>query len=184
MAHKFDEFVRGEQEKWKASKGVNVDWQARKTEWLGHVDSLYGQATKFLQPYLDEHQISVRYRSKKMNEEYLGTYTAKEMLITFGTKTVKLEPIGTLIIGSRGRVDVVGPVGRGVLVLLDREVKEVSQLIRISVSIDGKPPVPPPSKKASDVSWVWRIMARPPKQVIVELNKDTFYNLVLEVANG
>jgi hypothetical protein len=184
VANKFDEFVLSEQERSKAAKGIAVDWEARKTEWLGHIETLFEQAGEFLRPYLDAHQISVRYRPVKLNEQHLGSYSAKEMLISIGTKTVKLEPVGTLIIGSRGRVDVVGPFGRAVLVLLDSEIKEVSQLIRISVSVGGKPPIPPPSKQASKVNWVWRIMARPPRQAIVELNRDTFYSLLLEVANG
>src|ERR1700677_2314478 len=106
------------------------------------------------------------------------------MLITIGTKTVKLEPIGTLIIGSRGRVDVVGPVGRAVLVLLDQEIRHISQLIRVTVSVGGKPPALPPSKPESEIKLAWRIMDRPPKQAITELNKDTFFNLLMEVANG
>ena len=180
----FDEFVKSEHEGWRSSKDNEMDWQAVRNEWLAKVEDLFDLAKGFLQPYVDSKQIVISYKSAKLNEQYLGAYTTKEMVITIGAKTVKLEPVGRLIIGSRGRVDMVGPAGRAVLVLLDKEIKQVSQLIHVSVGFGGKTPQPPKRKPESEVKAVWRIMARPPNRAIIELSRETFFNLVMEVANG
>ncbi len=42
----------------------------------------------------------------QLSEEKIGTYQAEEMVLEFGPEAIVLEPIGTLIVGARGRVDV------------------------------------------------------------------------------
>jgi hypothetical protein len=106
------------------------------------------------------------------------------MIVTIGRKAVRLEPVGTFIIGAKGRVDVLGPQGRSArLVLMDSEVKRVSDLIKVSV-FTGPPPPPPPARDPSTVRWVWRIMKQAPQMEIIEINKETFLNLLAEIANG
>ena len=130
--------------------------------------------------------MKVAYTPVEITEEQVGTYQAKSMTIAIGRKTVKLEPIGTFLVGTKGRVDVVGPSESGRLTLLDKDVKNLSQLIRVSVRIVGKSPVPPPppQKDPSTIQWVWRIVTRPPKVGIVEMTKENFLDLLAEVANG
>jgi hypothetical protein len=106
------------------------------------------------------------------------------MTIKIGSKIIKLEPVGTLLLGSRGRVDVVGPLARARLILIDAEIKSMSQRIHFSDSVDGKTPSPPPPKPRSDIKWAWKIVTRPPRQEIVELNKESFLNLLVEISNG
>jgi hypothetical protein len=106
------------------------------------------------------------------------------MIITIGRKTVRLEPIATMIVGSKGRVDVVGPVARAQLLLMNRDVKMVSDIFRVSVSINGGPLSTPPRPVPNHIHWAWRILTKPPKREIVHLSKENFLNLLTEVANG
>ncbi|MGD1102434.1 MAG: hypothetical protein ABSA59_10240 [Terriglobia bacterium] len=185
MADKsFDNFVRREQQAVKVSDQNPVDWQAEKTAWLRHLEELFTQVEGYLKPYVDAGQVVIRYRSINLNEEYIGLYSTKEMIITIGSKTIKLEPIGTLIVGSKGRVEVAGPRARAQLLLLDSKVRSTSQLIHVSVSINGGLPSPPPRKPPSNIKWVWRIVTRPPQREIIEINKDNFLNLLVEISNG
>jgi hypothetical protein len=66
---------------------------------------------------------------------------------------------------------------------MDSEVKRVSDLIKVSV-FTGPPPPPPPARDPSTVRWVWRIMKQAPQMEIIEINKETFLNLLAEIANG
>lgn len=181
----FDEFVRQEQQAAKVADQP-VDWQAEKAAWLRHLEELYTQVETYLKPYVEAGQVVTDYRAINLNEEHIGPYSAKEMVIVVGSKTIKLEPVGTLLIGSKGRVDAVGPLARAQLVLLNSKVKSMSQLIRVSVSIGGGPPspAPPPPTTPSEIEWVWRIVTRPPQREIIELNEKTFLNLLVEISNG
>ena len=180
----FDEFVQREQQAIKIREEKPVDWEAEKDAWLRNLDKLFDMVNGFLKPYIEAGQVSISYRDIKLNEEYIGSYLAKEMLVTIGRKTVRLVPIGTLLIGSKGRVDIEGPVARAQLILLNSEVKSLSQLLHVSVSTDGKPASPPASKKPSQINWVWRILTRPPRREIVEISKESFLNLLTEISNG
>jgi hypothetical protein len=106
------------------------------------------------------------------------------MVITIGSKTITLEPVGTLIVGSKGRVEVAGPLARAQLLLLDSRVKSTSELIHVDVSIGSGPSSPPPHEPPRDIEWVWRIVTRPPRREILELNKESFLNLLVEISNG
>jgi hypothetical protein len=182
----FDELVKREQQASKAVPGGQVDLFKERDEWLDRLDDLYRQVEGFLIGYLGTGTVKIAYSSVEITEEQVGTYEAKSMTIAIGRKTVQLEPIGTFLIGTKGRVDVVGPRESGRLTLLDKDVKNLSQLLRVSVNIVGRSPVPPPApqKDPSAIQWVWRIVTRPPKVGIVEMTKENFLDLLAEVANG
>jgi hypothetical protein len=182
----FDELVKQEQQASNAVLGEQVDLFKERDEWLVRLHDLYLQVEVFLADYVQTGSVKIAYAPVEITEEQVGTYQATSMVVTIGRKTVRLEPIGTFLIATKGRVDVVGPRESGRLTLLDKDVKNLSQLIRVSVSIVGKSaaPPPPPQKDPSSIQWVWRIVGRPPKIDILELTKESFLSLLAEVANG
>jgi hypothetical protein len=180
----FDEFVRREHEAAKLSREKPIDWQAEKVAWLRRLEALFAQVTGYLKPYVDAGQITIGYQPIDLSEEDIGRYSATEMIITIGGKTIKLEPIGCRILGSKGRVEVAGPLARAQLLLLDSRVTSTSELIHESVSINGGLALPPLEEPCSDIEWVWRIVTRPPRREIIQINKDNFLNLLVEISNG
>ena len=183
MNNNFDDFVQREQAA-KSSNQTQVDWHAEKEVWLRYLEQLFANVDSFLQPYQETRQIAIMYRPINLNEEYIGLYSARQMLITIGNKVITLVPIGTLLLGAKGRVDVVGPFARGQLLLIDSGVKALSQLIRVSVSVGGEPSGPATASRRTDIEWSWKIVSRPPERKITELNKENFLNLLMAVSNG
>jgi hypothetical protein len=180
----FDELVKQEQQASKAVLGGQADFFKERDEWLVRLHDLYLQVEGFLGDYVRTGSVKVAYAPVEITEEQVGTYETTSMVVTIGRKTVRLEPIGTFLIATRGRVDVVGPSESGRLTLLNKDVKNLAQLIHVSVGIGGKLPAPPPQRDPSSIQWVWRIMGRPPKMDILELTKESFLSLLAEVANG
>jgi hypothetical protein len=182
----FDEFVQREQQAVKVLDEQPVDWQAQKSEWLRYLDELFAKIVEFLDLYVAQGQVTIEYKPIELNEEYIGPYSAREMIITIGSKVIKLEPIGTNLVGSKGRVDAFGPLARVQLLLMDRNVKSPADIFRFSVTIDGRPLTPPTPKSdpSSKIDWTWKIATRPPNLTFVDIDKDTFLNLLLEVSNG
>ena len=180
----FDDFVRREQRSAQVLDDQPIDWQAEKAEWLAYLDELFTMVDEFLKTYVAQGQVSIAYNQVELNEEFIGPYAAKAMTIRIGSKVIQLEPIGTNLIGTKGRVDVSGPLGNARLLLLRKAAKSASDLIHISVSFNGQLPASPPSRPPAKPDWTWKIVLRPPTQRFVDLEKEAFLNLLLEVSNG
>ncbi len=53
-----------------------------------------------------------------INEEYLGSYETKKLILNFNSDTVIFTPVGRNIIGARGRIDMEGKAGKVKFVLV------------------------------------------------------------------
>jgi hypothetical protein len=178
----FDEFVKRQT----ASENSSVDWDGQRKEWLDYLDQLYQKVESLLDKYISSDQIQLEYRPVELNEENIGPYAAKQMILKIGSKSVVLEPIGTLLIGSKGRVDVVGPTGKAQILLVDSKVSDPRSLVHVRVTVVGagkKPPAPPP-KPPRVVKWEWKILTRPPERRFIEITQQSLFQLIMEVANG
>jgi hypothetical protein len=121
-----------------------------------------------------------------LSEENIGSYLAKRMDIRIGRQSVSLEPIGTLLIGCKGRVDALGSAGRVPLFLVNARAKSAADLIKVTVTVStrGKVhPPPPPLPSDQPISWAWKIVTGTPRK-FADLDKDSFTRLLMEVTNG
>jgi hypothetical protein len=179
----FDEFVK-RQQGGASVADAEVNWEKERDEWLAHLDRLYSKVESLLGKYVSSGQIRYEYRPIDLNEENIGSYAAKQMVLRIGRQEVDLVPIGTLLIGSKGRVDVNGPAGRAQILLVDSKVSDPRALVHVTVSVGAKLPQPPRSKRAEEIQWEWKIVTRPPERRFIEITQQSFFDLILEVANG
>jgi len=177
----FDEFVSRQQES--VPETASVNWEKQRDEWLAHLNRLYSSIESFLSKYVSSGQIRYEYRPVELNEEYVGSYSAKQMVLKIGRQEVDLVPIGTFLIGSKGRVDVRGPGGRAQILLVDSKASNPRSLIHVTVGVGGKLPVAP-TRSPEEIEWEWKIITRPPERRFIGITQETFFNLVMEVANG
>jgi hypothetical protein len=174
----FDAFVKAQQ---KAAQDTEIDWNKERDEWLAHLDDLYERVEALLGDYVTSGQILLRYQQVQLNEEDIGTYSARRLIIKIGGKEIVLEPIGTLLIGTKGRVDVTGPAGSTRLMLVDKDATRP----RVGVTVQthpGRPPVPEPPAKSVD--WTWKLVTSPPTVRYIELTQDSLFRALLEVGSG
>jgi hypothetical protein len=177
----FDDFVRRQQE---AAAGIaSVDWDGERKEWLGHLDKIYKKVESLLHKYVSAGQIQIGYRQVELNEENIGPYTAKQMVVKIGPKSVVLEPIGTLLVGAKGRVDIIGPAGKAQLLLVDGKASGSASLIHVTVGVDWKLPSAP-AKSKREIEWEWKIVTRPPERRFIKITQQSLFQLIMEVANG
>lgn len=177
----FDEFVKRQQKS--ASGAASVDWDGERREWLEYLDKLYQKVESLLDKYVSSGQIELEYRPVELNEENIGPYAAKQMVLKIGRQSVVLEPIGTLFLGSKGRVDIIGPAGKAQLLLVDSKRSGPTPLVHVSIGFGGKLPVPPTDPPRA-IKWEWRIVTRPPERRFIEITQQSLFQLILEVANG
>jgi len=69
------------------------------------------QILGFLREYIKAGTISYGFTEIELNEPDIGIYLAKRMDIKIGRQSVSLVPLGTMLIGCKGRVDAQGPAG-------------------------------------------------------------------------
>jgi hypothetical protein len=182
QAQDFAEFVARQQN---AADDARVDWIQVREEWLRDLESLYNRIVDFLKEFVAKGSIRHSFVDVTVTEEGIGTYNAKGMNIDIGRKHVFLEPVGTLLIGSRGRVDVIGPVGRAQLMLVDARARRAADLIKVTVTVapkeGGGPPAPPPEKESI---LAWKIIVREPRGTFLDLDRDSFFDLLVEIAGA
>jgi len=177
----FDDFVRRQQES--AAEAKNIDWNEEKEEWLAYLGALFKKIEALLSEYVSSGRIQREYKFVRLNEQHIGSHMTKKMLLRIGPQQVELIPIGTLLIGAKGRVDVVGPAGKAELLLVDKKRDSWRPRALVKVGSGGKSqsvPSEPPQK----IEWEWRIVTRPPERRLMEITQDNLFQLIMEVANA
>lgn len=181
MNSDFDAFVKREQTA-AAAERERVDWVKEREQWLGHLKELYDQTESFLAEYIKARQIKVSYRDIELNEENIGSYRARQMILKIGRQEITMTPVGTLLIGAKGRVEVVGPAGRTRLLLVNSEAS--GPTIKVTVSIGSKPEPPAVEAPSKEIKWAWKLASSPPTFRYIELTQESLFQALMEVANG
>ena len=97
-----------------------VNWQARRVKWLDALATLFDRIqSQLIFAGVEPGHIQATHHT--LTEESLGTYDAPGLLVQIGTGRVTFTPIGSVIIGGYGRVDVFGPRGEVKLIAVDAE---------------------------------------------------------------
>ena len=112
----FEEFLNQKQ---RVADGNKVDWEARKTKWIQSVDALFTDVRCWLAPFEAKGLVHFKEREVDCWEDYIGDYKTKKLEVFLGNDIVTLIPKGTFILGSLGRVDMLG--SRGEAMLLEHE---------------------------------------------------------------
>jgi hypothetical protein len=176
----FDEFVKRQQV---LAVRESIDWDKQRDEWLGHLNALYKNIEAFLKEYVGDGTIKLDFKEHRIIEVNIGAYASRKMIIHIGRQEIVLTPIGTLHIGSKGRVDVEGSAGKARLVLVDKDATGMRSTIKVTI-VDPKRPPKPEQEARKDIEWTWKIVTSPPAVAFLELNKDSFFKVLMEVSNA
>jgi hypothetical protein len=176
----FGAFVKRQQTE--SAEVEQVDWTKEREDWLGHLNELYRKIESFLAEYIQAGEVKLSYRDIELNEENIGSYTARQMVLKIGRQEITMTPVGTLLIGAKGRVEVVGPAGRTRLLLVDS--KASGPRIKVTVSIGAKPEPPNVEAAPKEIKWAWKIATSPPTIQYIELTQESLFQALMEVANG
>jgi hypothetical protein len=186
----FDEFVMRQQET------EQTDWDRERDEWLAHLDALYRNIESFLLPYTSADQIDIKYKFVELNEENLGSYQARQMILRIGRQEVDITPRGTRFIGFKGYVEVIGSAGKASLALANKD--RHSTLPQVTIHIPAVLPktrqlIKTRNENTSDselvastkkIEWAWKILPRPPGRQLDELTRENLFQILMEVTNG
>lgn len=173
----FEDFVQAKNRE--ATEKPRVDWEKRKAVWLEQVNNLYDRISTLLSGYIDNGAISLARIPVEVTEERLGTYLVDELRIGIGEKTLRLTPIGAVILGAYGRVDLIGSRGRIRMVLVDPGAGAPRVEIKVLKPGERLPEVKPVDLNALE----WRLASDPPGVKIRDLTRESLFEAILDVAD-
>lgn len=179
----FERFVQRKNKEKEAGDFFDKDKQLK--EWREYLASLYAAIDRYLKPYMDDGSINITYKTIKLFEEFYGEYEIDAMLLRIGSSEILFEPIGTMLIGAKGRVDVQGPGGTARLSLINKSIDNARQMFRVQVNTGSHTvaaPEPPPVPQ--EIEWVWKISTPPPDMKFITLNEDVFFDMILSIADA
>ena len=171
----FDDFVNQQIAKTKPS----IDWTQRRDAWRRHLDEFYQLAEGFLRKYIDQDKVRITWSTKQINEEYIGIYEVASLEVQIGAIKVRFDPIGTLVFGAKGRVDMRGPHGKVKFVLVPKIAS--SPVLRVIIQ---EAPVEVKDEPEPVEEWVWKRRTPPPNIKYIELEEESFLSAIMEVANA
>lgn len=179
----FNRFVQ--QQQIDAERVAGFDPKRQLQEWYDYLDLLYKKISLFMEQYVNANTASITYDNITLTEDFSGSYSIRRMLLKIGRSAITFTPIGTMLIGSKGRVEVQGPHGGARLILINKKVSHARQLISVRVSRLGDPPPPLPTvENVKNIDWEWKIITPPPEMEFIELTEEAFFNMILTVANA
>lgn len=98
-----------------------IDWDERKNRWLKSVESLYNTVDNIIIKNFKDagFQVSAKKEKVRLYEEYIGAYETDNYIVQANNILIKFFPVGTIIIGAFGRVNMLLPSETVKLVLQD-----------------------------------------------------------------
>ncbi len=184
VAQDFSAFVQRQQRK--VAEEQAIDWNKQKQEWLDYLDKLYADVETYLSDYIKAGSITLKWSPIELNEENIGTYQVQRLFIDIGPQQISLTPVGTLLIGTKGRVDVEGSSGTARLILVDRNAIAPKFVSRVAVVGPNGEVVThdSPDTSAGKIDWTWKIVTKPPVLNFIDLTKEKLFEILMEVSNG
>jgi hypothetical protein len=80
----------------------------RLESWLHSLERFYDRVDKWLGPFYEKKLIIAARKKTEVFEEFIGTYECVKMELYIGASFITFKPVGTLIAGSYGRIDIIG----------------------------------------------------------------------------
>ncbi|KAA8998708.1 hypothetical protein FJU31_09920 [Stenotrophomonas cyclobalanopsidis] len=173
----FDHFLKEQN----AARSGSGNLTERRNQWLEKIELLYTRVQEILSAYIESGAMKITVFSLELREERLGSYQAPGLSIDLGGSSVRFVPIGTILLGSPGRVDLVGLNGnvRFVLTLPDAE-----EPMLFGWTSSEEAPSDRYSKPTDLAAYVWKVSTSPPRIRYRRLDAESLQSAIMEVTRG
>jgi len=153
----------------------------RKAVWLARIGDLYAQVQLLLEPYFRSGAMASSVSEMTITEDILCSYLVPSLTIDLGRSSVRFVPVGTILFGAPGRVDLVGLRGQVRFVLahpdLDRPMLGCSR-----VNEDRSVVIEDISQRLKE--FAWKISTQPPSIRYTPLSVSSLQSAIMEAASG
>jgi hypothetical protein len=118
----FEQLVQQFAERQQRADAENVvDWKEMKDWWVQTVHDLFNQIDGWLHSLIQSGSVKSLRKTTKLMEQDLGRYDIESLELQLSSRKLTFDPVGTMLIGAFGRIEVSGPNGKAVLLLLNTD---------------------------------------------------------------
>lgn len=110
-----------------------------------------------------------------ITEEQLGTYSVDSLTLTVGPNRLQFAPVGTILIGTRGRIDLQSGQNTAMFILTGQQARSARN--HIVSSIDGQSPREDKMDKE-----VWKLVDTEKRMKFVDITPKVMQNLIMKIA--
>lgn len=176
----FDSFVQQQQDK---KTELNEFWGRERDQYIEYVNYVYKNVEEFLAEWTSTGGVTIQYHEHEIHEENTGVYYVRKCIIAIGNKFIALTPVGTQLIGTKGRIDISGPFGRSRLILADKDATGLRFRVR---HVDPNDPEDAKKDQAQEkeIDWTWKIVSNPPNMKFHDFNRENFLSKIMEISNA
>lgn len=176
----FDSFVQQQQDK---KTELNEFWGRQRDQYIEYVNKVYESIEEFLSAWTSTGAVTIQYHEQEIHEENTGVYLVRKCIIAIGNKFIALTPVGTQLIGTKGRIDISGPFGRSRLILADKEATGLRfKMLHVDPNASGAPKNDQHPEK--EIDWTWKIVSNPPNMKFDDFNRENFLSKIMEISNA
>ena len=150
--------------------------------WKNELAKLYASMKEWLKPYIDSGKVRIEPHTVELVEEYLGRYEAPALSIFIGNNEVIAEPVGSILIGAKGRVDLSGPRRTSRFVLLEEGGPSQTTTTSGANGLEEKFTCSPLRSAIHQRGW-YKVTS-PPDATATLLDADSFKSAIMDVASA
>lgn len=163
----------------------NVDWAYQRDRWLEHLGDLYSSIESWLHDLIQDGTVVLTRRKIELFEEGIGDYAADIIEMRVGKHKIVFEPVGTMLIGAWGRVNVSSAGWSEALLLVTTDLTSMREMVKVKIhssgsegEIDGSIKIGKPSVDSNkELNLVWKIL-RKDSYSFVPLEEETFFDMI------
>ena len=179
----FDEFVKEQVARADELKfAIEIEWPERLATWQRELNQLYSDMEKYLKKYIKAGDIKKERDNITITEPNVSSYEVEQLTFFIGTEKIVARPIGTQLIGTKGRVDLISRRGSIKILLLEKS----SPVRKTSTSLSSHITCTYPRSLFHDNivdEEGWYITSPPPRIIVTAFNKSTFKEAIMELAD-
>ena len=176
----FEEYIQTQ------SLEISLDKDKELTEWRKYLADLYGLIKGWMSDFVSKKLVKLIKKQIKIYEEFSGEYNIDALELSFNGKTIFFEPIGTMLIGAKGRVDIKGKNGKVTLVLVDKNSDGPNVKVNIFTSEKERKEheKKEKDKKQEKIIWEWKILLNNDQTRYMNLDENNFFDILMGLTNG
>jgi hypothetical protein len=165
-----------------------IDDEKIKEDWLAQIDKFYSLIQNFLDNYLQEGKILKEWKTIQLNEEILGEYEVQQLILKIGNTRVLFTPIGRIILGALGRIDMSSDFGSVRFIVLPKKSNKHNFVSLLENNSPNKQnldiSIQPNHEHDSNMELTWKIITPPPHIDYLEITEESFFEALMEIING
>jgi hypothetical protein len=177
MDPKLQDLIRQRAQAERQKEGDAQNYKTERLKWWQEQvrDLMLHTIRTWLGTLVDDGTIDLKTPHVTLREEWFGPYQIHSGVITLGKSTLRLVPVGSQIMGSFGRIDVVGPEAGLSFGLAPMTSKRETMLL-----LQAQNPTPESGYKPTGAVW-YIVRKEGQRRDELELTEASFGELLAEV---